>query len=199
MLHFFRVFGLIGLALSLMSAPAAAGFIGNTVGIYERVDSPFAFPPGPADTLVSSGVVGSQIELDASYDFIDLGDDTITIGNNDRNCVGASCPILFLGSGDFLGFKITDIADELEPILNVSVLSSTSGSFSNADISFSDNEIFIRIEDFGGYRGGSVVPFSEVILQVTFAEQAVQVSAPSGQFAFIASLLAIAMVRRRRT
>tara|TARA_R110000868_G_scaffold46376_2_gene153199 strand:+ start:524 stop:1138 length:615 start_codon:yes stop_codon:yes gene_type:complete len=191
--------GLIGALLFALVTPATAGFMGNTVGIFDRVDAPFSFPPGVADTLIASTVVGSQTEYDAFFDFIDIADTTITIGNNDRNCSGGSCPISFLGQGDFYGFKIADTSDEIAPILSVSVLSSTDPSFTNADITFSDDEIFISIEDFNNYNYGSVIPFGEVVLQVTFAEQSAQISAPGGTFGLIAGAFAIAAIRRRRS
>lgn len=200
MLNAFRSLSLIGATLLALTTPATAGFMGNTVGIFSRVDFQFPFnpQPGPSDSLISSNVVGSQVEYDASFDFIDIADTTITIGNNSRNCSGGFCPLHFIGIGDFYGFKIADIADEIAPILSVSVLSSTDPSFTDADITFTGDEIFISIEDFDDYIGNSVIPFNEVVLQVTFAEQTAQISAPGGTFGLIAGALAIAAIRRRR-
>lgn len=172
--------------------------MGKTVGVFERVNDPFGFPPGISDNLISSTIVGNQTEYDSFFDFIDIGDTTITIGNNDRNCVNGSCPIGFLRFGDFHGFKIADTDDEIAEILSVSVLSSTDPSFTDADITVSGDEIFIRIEDFNDYAFGNVVPFSEVVLQVTFAEQSAQVSAPGGSIGLMGAMLAIWASRHRR-
>lgn len=193
-----RTLGIAALALCFLGTPASAGFIGKTVGIFDRVDDPFGFPPGISDNLITTTVVGAQTEYDSFFDFIDIADTTITIGNNNRKCVNGFCPITFLGLGDFHGFKIADTADELEEILSVSVLSSTDPSFTDADITFTGDEIFISIEDFGNYAVGNVIPQGEIVLQVTFAQQIAQVSAPGSSLGLLAGILIIGAARYRQ-
>lgn len=190
--------GIAALAVAglIFCAPAAdAGFLGKPFELFSVTGDIVVIPPAPTtvDTLMVSGTVGGQTEYDGNFDFIDLSDNTVRLGNNDRHCVGTNCPITPEAFGDFFGFRIVDYLNRISPIIGVSIHSSSIPGFVIGDITFSENEIFIGIEDLAGFSPGDVIPNGEAVLNVTFAT----VPEPAPGVLFAAALLGIFAVRRR--
>jgi hypothetical protein len=180
-------------AAFLLSAPqASAGFLGKSVDVLSVTQD---IGP-PTDSSLVVDVVGGQVEYDATFDFIDLADTTITLGNNSRNCEEGFCPVLAFALGDFLGFRIVDFLDEIAPITGVTILSSTISGFEIGNITISENEIFIGLEKLGNYSPGNVIPDGEAVLEVTFASNSIPEPATLAIFGI--GLAGLGFMRRRR-
>jgi hypothetical protein len=189
-----RVLG-AAFAAALLTAPAAwAGFLGGSVEFLSVTRTPPSL--AIADNSLKIATVGAQVEYDRFFDFIDVSDNAITLGNDTRNCGGGSCPVPSILLGDFFGFRLVDRLNAIPAILDVRIAASTIAGFSAGDIVFSENEIFLRIEKTGGYVPGNVIPTGLAVLNVTF--DATPIPEPSGGALFAAGLAAIFLVRRRR-
>ncbi len=181
-------------ALLVLYAPAAgAGFLGKSIEVFSFTGDNSS-PQTTFDTSLVVDTVGGQIEYDAALDVIDLSDNTIRLGNNDRNCIGSICDPTPAALGDFFGFRILDHLDLIAPLTGVSIQSSTIPGFAIGDVTFSGNEIFIGIERLGGYSPGDVIPGGEALLNISFAE----IPEPVFGILFPTALLGIFAIGRRR-
>ncbi len=198
---FIGCFVLFLMAFLFAIPQAKAGFLGNTVEIFDRVQSPglgFPGPPAPVDTSRFVGVVGVQTEFSSLADFIDVADTRITLGSNGLDCVPVNnvCNTPLLVGGDFFGYGIADMLDQIDPIIGVSLVSSTIAGFDIGDISFSENGIFFSIESLVAFVPGLVIPIGEAVIEVTFASTGA-VSEPADFAIFGVGLLGLMSMRRR--
>lgn len=177
------------LVLAVVS-PARADFFGHTVAITALIQDD-AHPEGPTEMPLAVEVVGEQIEYDATYDYIDIDDTIITIGNSDRNCLVFGCDILFVMNDDFFGFSIIDAFGEIDDIVGVTLLSSNVAGFDIGNVTFSENEIFLPFEYYGGYPAENIIPDGEAVLSVTFAS----VPEPDSLGLFVAALALLGAAR----
>jgi hypothetical protein len=175
------------MAVALLMGPSAhAGFVGHSIELFTVTDT---------DNSFGAVVVGAHLEYQPLFDFIDIWDNSITVGNKDHVCEGV-CPeigIPLLMAGDFFGFRLVDHLDSIAPVIGVEIASSTIAGFTPSDIEFSENEIFLRFEKLGSYVPGDVIPVGQAVLNVTF----ISAAEPGTFVLFCIGITGIFSVRRR--
>lgn len=141
-----------GLALAAIASPAWAGFDGKTVSVDYRW-------PDANTTLWAGGsaVVGAGVE------FPDLGG--FGVGNSPSVDLSDLGVVISYQSGfnlsnsgiSFDGYVISDINHTLPTITGVSLASSNIPGFSNAQLSFDADHVYVNQVGFSHFDAGSTI------------------------------------------